>query len=231
MKKIVLLASVLMVVIVAAGFWAGNQVPAQEGVSHEVSISISATLPETFLSYPSAVRSRIFLILKEQGLIGDDSFNPTLEDIQQLSFAMPGEVGYGTNPKWEIFEEKKDGKATLGNIHEKISQNFENGRFYISLSNRIEGLGSKQPELMAIFPHFPSHLCERAIGKVFKIPEEGLIIPISDPPNLISPPAIAQEKNIGIVPLIESWPYEDMIMGCYRDKNDVHYYYQVLFIF
>lgn len=192
---------------------------------------VSTTTPGNFQSYPAAVRGTIFRTLTARGMVKTKPFSPTIEDIRRLSFLMPGEPGYDAHSGWAVFCEKNGGKTMLENFRGKMDKVLPGGRFYITLSNRVEGLGSERPELIAIFPHFPAHLCGKVIGDVFEIPREGLKIPVSDPPNLLSPPAIAEEKNIGAVPLMGGWPHKDLVLGCYKDRKDVHYYYQVLFSF
>ncbi len=219
----VVIRQIMVFVIMAAGSVAIWPVYKSEG--SEGSEVVGNQLP----SYAAEIRTIANRIFLREKIISETQSSPKLEDIKKLDFVRADEAGFGSNPRWEVFNEYNGGEKINKKYHSIIQQSSKIGKYQFTFSNRIDGLGTEQSELLAILPNVNKKVCEGIIRKIYGIPDPTVVmdIPISRAPNISS----QNDEEIISLPAIrlKAWKNE-FISGCFQADN-IYYYYDVLYSF
>lgn len=160
----------------------------------------------------------------------------TIEETRQYDFNFPSSSEYKNSKEWSIFDSnffqnKKEfeGYYTRTEAHYKsvIDSVSDNGRYVITLSNRIEGVGTEKPELLFILPSVKKDLCEGTIRKANDVKlSEAITIPtLDDPPNLLPLSETVNDEIIVTLPK-NATP----VLGCVEAAGE-YYYYQIIYEF
>ena len=154
----------------------------------------------------------------------------SLEEIQKYDLNFPGSVKYKDSKEWSIFygfSSLELSKETQ-HLQSMVSASSNDGKLIFTISNRVEGLGTEAPELMAIIPNFKEIYCQKVMQDLSGIQsttEKVLIPKINEPPNLLPHPEIVAKESIVTLPRILKGTKRDWDSGCFNAQGKYYYFY------
>jgi hypothetical protein len=141
----------------------------------------------------------------------------SLTSVEKISFSIPGDNNYGTNPKFELFN-SQGGKRELPRpgIDRKpwFKKYSYSSRFIFTLGNRTP-VGSSLPELVGILPDVKQWACQDLNKHNPNISE----IPKVEKINLALHPQEVPDNQVVFLPFKEA---------CVQLPDGKYYYYQTL---
>lgn len=173
-------------------------------------------------SYPSAIRTALTRKIIDKNGANKIEFN----DIVKFDLSFPHSPEYKNDNEWSIFS-KNDALDIEGYeaVRKAVTEN--NSQYVVTLSNRISGLKTDLPELVAILPKLRKESCEAAIRAANDLPSfETVYIPkLEEPPSLKPFDQYAEQEKIITFPENQK-PHS----GCVEAEGS-YYYYQVIYEF
>lgn len=184
-----------------------------------ISVAQASVSMDTLDSYALALRTA----LTRKLIVNTGSVNVSFEEIQKYDLNSPESSSYEDSKNWSIFYEYKD-HLDFSKYQSLLDTAAVNGNFFVTLSNRIEGLGTDKPELLVIATNLREAPCKSVIKTAFldNSISKNIQIPILDmPPNLLPHPQIVSAEKI-----IEL-PNNPISRGCVQ-AGGTYYYYELI---
>jgi len=182
--------------------------------------------------YFLGIRTTIARLLLENGVSDIDIRYPDgvgLEAIKKVSFLKQDDSGYGTNPKWEIFN-PNGGHVFQALLDRKaLKKDSNNDQYVFTITNRVTGAKTEQVDLIAVIPDFKKESCIKVLQWINDNSTDD--IPKVERPPLLTPhPKTVQQKDVVTLPYIEGRQSKETPYGCVEAEGE-YYYYQVIYAF
>lgn len=184
--------------------------------------------PETPLpcaQLPSCIATLRPHLIRKIMVNKSDGHKISLEEIQKYDLSFPGSTNYTNSEEWSVFY-KFSSSADIQRLQSMVSESSNGGELIFTISNRVDGLGTGNPELMIIIPGFKEKFCQKIINEVMgvqSLQEKAAIPKIDELPNLLSHPEMAGDD--GIVTLPRILKERDWDSGCFEAQGKYYYFY------
>ena len=209
--------------LVACGLWL---VACKQEGRAETSSKTSLMMPCAQLSScVSGLRSSLVRKIIENN--GSDKIS--LEEIRKYDFNFPDSVNYKNSKQFSIFYGSSSSdfyKKQNQTFQSMIKESSNNGEIIYTIANRVNGLGTEAPELVAIIPNFKEQFCQKIMNDaegIRSLKDKARIPRIDNSPNLLPHSEMVNEKDIITLPHILK--QRDWDSGCFEAQGKYYYFY------
>ena len=235
-KEIIILVSLFLTILVVMHVFFAAQVARKRAVRDYYRSSPRMAGLRILTNYPSDVHKRIVLHF----LVGKNLKGELSDILRKVDYSKPDNCS-PKNAGWCFYEEvgKQYTKDTWAGSEITLSDISSVSNFIFTFGNRIDGLGTDNPELIIIVPDVIEDACEAVIerietGKNSPNAKKVAIPKIKFKPDItIHRGAETQviEEEIVSLPYIEGLGQNnDRPMGCIKYEG-INYFYHTVFSF